>query len=74
LPPPGRSYPVVRLNGLQIVELPTRCGKVVTERPVTFSELNEQRRAKQPDLVATFTGEPLFWGGIEEATRLFEEQ
>jgi hypothetical protein len=74
LPPPGRSYPVVRLNGLPIVELPSRCGKVVTEKPVTFTILNEQRKAKQLDLVATFTGQPLFWGGMDEATKLFEEQ
>jgi hypothetical protein len=74
LPPPGRGYPVVRLNGLPIVELPTRCGKVATEKPVTFAILNEQRKAKQPDLVATFTGQPLFWGGMDEAIKLFEEQ
>jgi len=74
LPPPGRSYPVVRLNGLPIIELPKRCGKLVTEKQVTFTILNEQRKAKQPDLVATFTGQPLFWGGLDEATKLFEEQ
>jgi hypothetical protein len=74
LPPPGRSYPLVRLNGLPIVELPKRCGKVVTEKPVTFTILNEQRKTKQPDLVATFTGQPLFWGAMDEATKLFEEQ
>jgi hypothetical protein len=74
LPPAGRSYPVLRLNGLPIVELPTRCGKVATEKPVTFTLLNEQRKAKQPDLVTTFTGQPLFWGGMDEAAKLFEEQ
>jgi hypothetical protein len=74
LPPPGRSYPVVRLNGLPVVELPMRCGKVVTEQPVTFTILKEQRKARQPDLVATFTGQPLYWGGMEEAIKLFEEQ
>jgi hypothetical protein len=74
LPAPGRGYPVIRMNGLPIVELPKRCGKVVTEKPVTFGILNEQRKAKQPDLVATFTGQPLFWGGMDEAGKLFEEQ
>jgi hypothetical protein len=74
LPASGRSYPVVRTNGLPIIEFPKRCGRVVTETPVTFAILNEQRRAKQPDLVATFTGQTLFWGGLEEATKLFEEQ
>jgi hypothetical protein len=48
--------------------------QVVTEEPVTFAILKEQRTAKQPDLVATFTGQPLFWGGMEEAIKLFEEQ
>ena len=74
LPSPGRSYPIVRMNGLPIIEFPKRCGRIVTETPVTFAILNEQRRAKQPDLVATFNGEALFWGGLEEATELFQEQ
>ncbi len=44
------------------------------QTPITFQVLNEQRRAKQPDVVATFTGETLFWGGLEEATKLFSDQ
>lgn len=74
LPPPGRKYPIVRLNGLPVVELPTRCGKVATRTPVTFTLLNEQRNAKKPDLVATFAGQPLFWGGVDDAAKLFEDQ
>jgi hypothetical protein len=74
LPSPGRSYPVVRTNGLPIIEFPKRCGKAITETPVTFAILNENRRAKQPDIVATFTGQALFWGGLEEVTKLFQEQ
>jgi hypothetical protein len=74
LPSAGRSYPVIRTNGLPIIEFPKQCGRIVTETPVTFAILNEQRRTKQPDLVATFTGQTLFWGGREEATKLFDEQ
>jgi hypothetical protein len=74
LPASGGGYPVLRTNGLPIVDLPKRCGRVVTEKPVTFAILNEQRKAKQPDVVATFAGQALFWGGMEEASRLFEEQ
>jgi hypothetical protein len=74
LPTAGKRYPVIRTNGLPIYEFPKRCGSVVAEGPITFQALNEQRHAKQPDLVATYSGQVLFWGGMDEATRLFSEQ
>jgi hypothetical protein len=74
LPAAGKRYPVIRTNGLPIDELPKRCGRAVTETPLTFQVLNEQRLAKQPNLVATFTGQILFWGGIDEVSRLLSEQ
>ena len=74
LPPAGKRYPVIRTNGLPIVEFPKQCGRVITETPITFQALNDQRHAMQPDVVATFSGQTLFWGGLEEATKLFSEQ
>jgi hypothetical protein len=74
LPAAGKRYPVIRTNGLPIIEFPTGCGRIITETPITFQILKEQRHAKQPDVVATFTGQTLFWGGVDEVTRLFSEQ
>ena len=61
LPEPGRSYPILRTNALEIVDMPRRCAMLPAAGvPATniFTAVNEKR----PDAIVSYQDGVVFWG------------
>ncbi|HEX3708858.1 MAG TPA: SIR2 family protein [Pseudolabrys sp.] len=73
LKPPGNKYPILRTNALPITSWPTNCGKILTELPVTFTDIIEKRKVSK-NVLLTFTGDILFWGEAKDAENAFSPE
>ena len=74
LPPPGKKYPILRMNALAISEFPKCCSTVEYKKPLTYQELSEKDREHRPDIVWAYTDRLLFWGRAEDAVKLLDEK
>lgn len=74
LPQPGNAFPILRTNALPIEELPHHCGTVVCDGPITYAQLNERAAETRPDVDFVFTDRLLFWGKVDEVSKLVGSQ
>jgi len=67
----GQSYPVLRMNALEVTGLPDVCGSIECKPPVDFGELNAIVRNSRPDAIITYSERVLFFGNSETVSKLF---
>ncbi len=61
LPKPGKSYPILRTNALEIVDAPRQCG-MLPASGVPAADVFSAVREKQPDAVVSYYDGIVFWG------------
>ena len=61
LPEPGKSYPILRTNALEIVDAPRQCG-MFPAGGIPAGEVFSAVREKQPDAVISYQDGIVFWG------------
>jgi len=62
LPAPGNTYPLIRSNALPIIELPSKCGIIHCDPPLTWEHLRDGRGETNPVSPMAVDGGLLFWG------------
>jgi hypothetical protein len=67
----GVKYPILRMNALQICDLPETCGSIECQPVLGFGELNKIVGSSRPDAIITCGGQILFWGSSETVSKLF---
>jgi len=67
----GIKYPILRMNALQICEIPETCGSIECQPALNFNELKEIKRRSRPSAIITCAEKTLFWGSSEEVSKLF---
>jgi len=73
LPPPGNDYPVLRSNALPIKDLPTKCGVIQCNPPMTYARLRDAQGDKIPDSAIAVTGEVFYWGSSAEVRSFIKQ-
>jgi hypothetical protein len=73
LPPPGNEYPVLRSNALPIKDLPTKCGVIQCDPPMTYARLRDAQGDKIPGSAIAVTGEVLYWGSRAEVRSFIKQ-
>lgn len=71
IPAVGKSRPLLRLNALPILQLPSQAVCVGTSRNFEWSELREIQRKSTQGIVFTKNDRILAWGDEEELRKLF---
>lgn len=71
LPEPGKSYPVLRTNALEIVKVPRQCGAFPASG-VPAADVFSAVREKQPDAVISYQDGVVFWGDSAQVERTLE--
>lgn len=72
MPGIGKSFPLIRLNAFPIMELPSKCLAIETQKTITYLELNELLQTnRSPAIAIAKDGRVLFWGAETEVHNLF---
>lgn len=72
LPAPGNQFPILRTNALPVLTPPARCGTVLLDGSITFSDLKEKIIEISPNAVLTYTDKVLFWGDEKEIVKVLD--
>ncbi len=70
LPEPGQHYPVIRLNALPIVQMPSSCGEISLKSPVPYEQLKENARIYNVSSPFIYTDKIYFWGNVDDAIQI----
>lgn len=62
----GKSFPVLRLNALPIIEIPRFCAAIEVEEPLEYSSLKTLLRTNRPHASMTKIDKILGFGKVEE--------
>lgn len=73
MPSVGTSFPVIRLNGLPIINVPEYCAVISTTSPLSNSEVKDLLRKNRANAVISKTDNLLGWGSNEELTKAIEK-
>lgn len=71
LPAPGNSYPILRTNALEIVELPRQCG-MFPVASVPAADVFSAVRENQPNAVISYQDGIVFWGESAQVAKSLE--
>ena len=71
LPKPGKSYPILRTNALEIIDAPRRCGMLPTSG-IPAADVFSAVREKQPDAVISYQDGVVFWGESAQVVKSLE--
>lgn len=71
LPEPGKSYPILRTNALEIVEAPRQCG-TFPAGGVPAADVFFAVRENQPDAVISYLDGIVFWGESAQVAKSLE--
>jgi len=72
LPPPGKRYPILRMNALPVLDVPKRCAQVDYDGTIMRSDLNARVLKNAPNAIFTYTDRILFWGEVDAANRILD--
>lgn len=73
LPPAGTGNPVIRMNALPILELPTQCLSLSFRRSIDSSELRRIRDAARARFILVTSGGIRCWGSEDTIRQTFGE-
>ncbi|MHB1240110.1 MAG: SIR2 family protein [Gammaproteobacteria bacterium] len=71
LPKPGKSYPILRTNALEIVAAPQQCG-MLPASGVPAADVFSAVREKRPDAVISYQDGIVFWGESAQVAKSLE--
>ena len=71
LPGPGKTYPMLRTNALEIVDAPRQCG-MLPAGGVAAADVFAAVREKQPDAVISYQDGIVFWGESAQVAKSLE--
>lgn len=71
LPPFGRDFPIIRMNGIPIVELPGHCALIKTKTNFSYHEIKDRLKTNKPNAIITKTDQILAWGDHEDFIKAF---
>lgn len=71
LPEPGKSYPVLRTNALEIVDAPRQCG-FLPAGGVPAAEVFSAVRENQPNAIISYDNGVVFWGESAQVVKSLE--
>jgi hypothetical protein len=71
LPAPGKSYPVLRTNAVEIVDAPRQCG-ILPAGSVPAADVFAAVREKQLDAVISYQDGVVFWGDCAQVAKSLE--
>lgn len=73
LPANGEGRPILRLNALPIISLPSQCNALTFRQPKEWEDLREARRKSENRLILTKTDAVLCWGNQQLIRDAFGE-
>jgi hypothetical protein len=68
---PGTKYPVLRTNALEVLSVPSACGRFPTNG-ATAADFFDAAREKRSNHVVSYFGGPVFWGDSRQVAADFE--
>jgi len=68
---PGKSYPVLRTNALEIVDAPRQCG-MLPANGLSAADVLSAAREKQPNAVISYKDGIVFWGESAQVAKSLE--
>ncbi|MCB9508536.1 MAG: SIR2 family protein [Deferribacteres bacterium] len=71
LPKPGKPYPILRTNALEIIGVPRQCG-MLPVIGIPASDVFSAVREKQPDAVISYQDGIVFWGDSAQVVKSLE--
>jgi len=71
LPKPGKSYPILRTNALEIIDAPRQSG-MLPAGGVPAADVFSTVREKKPDVVISYQDGVVFWGESTQVTKSLE--
>lgn len=71
LPDVGNSYPILRTNALELVDVPRKCGKIPAPG-ISASDIFSIVSERKPDAVISYQDEIVFWGDSTLASKSLE--
>ena len=71
LPQPGRNYPILRTNALEVIDAPHRCGRFAAVG-IAAADLFIAVREKRPDAVVSYQDGAIFWGDSQQVAASLE--
>jgi hypothetical protein len=74
LPAMGKGRPILRLNALPIISLPSQCTALTFRRPKEWEDLREARRKSENGLLLTKSDAVLCWGSQQLIRSAFGEE
>ena len=63
--------PVIRLNGLPMTSIPTKCARVILKTTPNWEAIADLKRQPETNAVLTFDGAVFAWGGPEDIENSF---
>lgn len=72
LPDHEGDKPLIRFNGLPLLELPTECYALQTKEKLAWQQLGPLLRESEHDLIVTLDDMPWCWGTEDEIRRIFD--
>lgn len=70
LPPPGKGYPILRTNALEVVDVPRQCGALASSS--VAADVFAAVREKRPNAVVSYQNGVIFWGEAEQVAKSLE--
>lgn len=71
LPPSGKQQPLLRLNALPILDMPTECLSLSFKQPVEWDEVRRVANASEKTLILTKSDTVWCWGKEDDVRRGF---
>ncbi|WP_428239531.1 SIR2 family protein [Gynuella sp.] len=67
---PAKNFPILRTNALLIIDVPTRCGCLLSCGINSYADLKAKLIDHNPDTVLAYTDKVLFWGDFNEVNKI----
>ncbi len=71
LPSPGTGSPIIRTNGLPIIQCPTSCAQIRLKESIRYGDLREKMHVAKAQTIMAMTDKILAWGGQAEMRKVF---
>jgi hypothetical protein len=71
LPRPGKNFPILRTNALEVIDVPRRCGRFAAGG-LAAADLFVAVREKRPDAVISYQDGVIFWGDSRQVVASLE--
>lgn len=74
LPKSGGEYPIVRTNGMSIVDCPTVCAHVDLKESIRYGDIKKALTETKAQAIVTNTDRVLAWGDTDQIQKIFSSE